>query len=117
MATMFGRFEIQSELSKSDTALIYKAIDTETNQVVALKTQSLEPLGDRASVVETLIAEGDSTRDLVGQNIVVLYGAGEIDGQFCAAMRTSRATALPPCWRAKRASPSGICSILRSNTY
>jgi serine/threonine protein kinase len=87
MATMFGRFEIQSELSKSDTALIYKAMDTETNQVVALKTQTLEPLGDRAEAfVEVLIAEGESTRELVGQNIVLLYGAGEIDGQFCAAM-------------------------------
>jgi serine/threonine-protein kinase len=87
MATMFGRFEIQSELSKSDTALIYKAMDTETNQVVALKTQSLEPLGERADAfVNTLIAEGESTRDLAGQNIVLLYGAGEIEGQFCAAM-------------------------------
>ena len=87
MATMFGRFEIQSQLSKSETALIYKAMDTETNQVVALKTQSLEPLGDRAAAfVETLLAEGESTRDIAGQNIVLLYGAGEIDGQFCAAM-------------------------------
>jgi len=87
MATMFGRFEIQSELSKSETALIYKAMDTETNQIVALKTQSLESLGDRADAfVETLIAEGEATRDLVSQNVVPLYGAGEIDGQFCAAM-------------------------------
>jgi len=87
MATMFGRFEIQSEISKSKTALIYKALDTETNQMVALKTQSLEPLGDRAAAfVETLIAEGESTRDLTSQNIVVLYGAGAIEGQFCAAM-------------------------------
>jgi eukaryotic-like serine/threonine-protein kinase len=87
MATMFGRFEIQSELSKSNTALIYKALDTKTEQVVALKTQSLEPLGERSTgFVETLIAEGESTHDLVCQNIVVLYGAGEIEGQFCAAM-------------------------------
>jgi hypothetical protein len=87
MATMFGRFDIQSELSKSDTAMIYKALDTETNQVVALKTQSLEPLGERADAfVETLVAEGESTRELALQNIVLLYGAGEIDGQFCAAM-------------------------------
>jgi len=87
MTMMFGRFEIQSELSKSETALIYKAMDTETNQIVALKTQSLEPLGDRADAfVERLIAEGESTRDLTGQNIVLLYGAGEIDGQYCAAM-------------------------------
>lgn len=87
MAMMFGRFEIQSELSKSDTALIYKATDTETNQTVALKTQDLEPLGDRAAAfVDTLIAEGENTRDLATQNIAVLYGAGEIEGQFCAAM-------------------------------
>jgi len=87
MATMFGRFEIQSELSKSETAFIYKALDTETNQVVALKTQSLQPLGDRADAfVETLIAEGEKSRELSCQNIVPLYGAGEIDGQFCAAM-------------------------------
>ena len=87
MATMFGRFEIQSELSRSDTALVYKATDTETNQIVALKTQSLEPLGERApAFVETLIAEGERTRDLASQNIALLYGAGEIDGQFCAAM-------------------------------
>jgi len=87
MAMMFGRFEVQSELSKSDTALIYKATDTETNQTVALRTQSLEPLGDRASgFVDTLIAEGEQTRELAHQNIAVLYGAGEIEGQFCAAM-------------------------------
>jgi len=87
MATMFGRFEVQSDLSKSGTALIYKALDMETNQVVALKTQSLEPLGERAAAfVETLLAEGESTRNLASQNIAVLYGAGEFDGQFCAAM-------------------------------
>lgn len=87
MAMIFGRFEIQSELSKSDTALIYKATDTETNQTVALKTQNLEPLGERASAfVETLIAEGEATRELTTQNIAALYGAGEIEGQFCAAM-------------------------------
>lgn len=87
MAMIFGRFEIQSELSKSDTALIYKALDTETNQTVALKTQNLEPLGERASTfVDTLIAEGENTRELATTNIAALYGAGEIEGQFCAAM-------------------------------
>jgi serine/threonine-protein kinase len=84
---MFGRFEIQSEVSRSETALVYKATDTETNQTVALKTQTLEPLGERApAFVDTLLAEGEGTRDLASQNIAVLYGAGEIDGQFCAAM-------------------------------
>jgi serine/threonine protein kinase len=87
MATMFQRFEIQSELSKSETAQIYKALDKETNQVVALKVQDLAPLGDRAlAFVDALIAEGEKARNLVSQNVVPIFGAGEIDGQFCAAM-------------------------------
>jgi serine/threonine protein kinase len=87
MATMFGRFEIQSEISKSETACIYKATDTSTNQTVALKTQNLAPLGERATAfVAALAAEGEAAHSLAGQNIVALYGAGEIDGQFSAAM-------------------------------
>jgi serine/threonine protein kinase len=115
MATMFGRFEIQSELSKSDTALIYKALDTETNQVVALKTQSLAPLGDRADAfVSTLIAEGESTRDLVGQNIVLLYGAGEIEGQFCAAMEYIQGNSIATMLARKEGFSIWICWTLRA---
>src|SRR5271165_2638084 len=87
MAMMFGRFEILSELSKSEHAAIFKATDTETNQTVALKTVHLESLGDHApAFVEKLLAEGEATRNLSTQNIALLYGAGEIDNQFCAAM-------------------------------
>ena len=87
MAMLFGRFEIQSEISKSESSLIYKAFDNKANQVVALKTQSLEQLGNRTKAfVDTLLAEGESTRGLASQNIAVLYGAGEVEGQFCAAM-------------------------------
>jgi serine/threonine protein kinase len=84
---MFDRFEIQSELSKSDNATVYKALDKETNQVVALKTQSLTTLGDRAAAfVEGLLAEGETVRGLASQNIVPMYGTGESNGQFSAAM-------------------------------
>ena len=87
MATIFGRFEIQSQISKSDTSVIYKALDLQSNQLVALKSLSLEPLGERSqSFVATLIAEGETTHDLTHPNVAVLYGAGEVEGQFCAAM-------------------------------
>lgn len=87
MAKMFGRFDIQNEISKSESASIYKALDTETNQVVALKAQRLAPLGDRsAAFVQMLMTEGEVAQPLTGQNIAQLYGAGEIEGQFCAAM-------------------------------
>jgi eukaryotic-like serine/threonine-protein kinase len=87
MTMMFGRFEILGELSKSELGTVYRATDTETNQTVALKTLRLDTLGEGTSAfVETLLAEGERTRELSSQHVAVLYGAGEIEGQFCAAM-------------------------------
>ena len=87
MAMMFGRFDILGELSKSELGAVYKATDTETNQAVALKTVRLDTLGDGTpAFVETLLAEGERTRELQSQHVAVLYGAGEIESQFCAAM-------------------------------
>ena len=115
MATMFGRFEVRVELSKSDTASIYKALDTETNQVVALKTQSLEPLGDRADAfVETLIAEGEATRESRSTRILSTLRSRRNRGAILRRDGDMRATAWPRCWPAKKASQSGICSILRA---
>jgi len=103
MALMFGRFDIQSELSQSDTAVIYKAVDAETNQVVALKTQSLEPLGDRADAfVDTLIAEGESTRDLASRILSSSTAPARSTASSVPRWSTSKATALPPCWPARR---------------
>jgi serine/threonine-protein kinase len=82
-----GRFEILSEISRSGAARVYKATDTGSGQVVALKVYSLDQPGiDRQALLNALITEAESTRDLSHQNIVVLYGAGEIDGMFCASM-------------------------------
>ena len=87
MAMMFGRFDILGELSKSDFGVVYRATDMETNQIVALKTVRLDNLGGGTSAfVEALLAEGERTRELQSQHVAVLYGAGEIEGQFCAAM-------------------------------
>jgi eukaryotic-like serine/threonine-protein kinase len=82
-----GRFEILSEISRSGAACVYKATDTASGQTVALKVYNLDQTGvDRQKLLNALITEAESTRDLNHQNIVVLYGAGEIDGKFCASM-------------------------------
>jgi hypothetical protein len=36
MPTKIGRFEIQGQLSRSTFATVYKALDTETKQIIAL---------------------------------------------------------------------------------
>jgi hypothetical protein len=82
-----GHFEILSELSKSATGTVYKANDPQTSQTVALKAIQLSAFGDRAGDLEKcLLEEAEATKVLSNPNLAPVYGAGEIEGQFCAAM-------------------------------
>jgi eukaryotic-like serine/threonine-protein kinase len=87
MPTKIGPFEILSELAKSPTCTVYKANDTESGQTIALKAIQLSAFGDAASELEAaLVAEAEKTKILSSSNITPVFGAGEIDGLFCAAM-------------------------------
>jgi len=87
MSTKIGHFEILSELAKSPTGTVYKANDPENGQTIALKAIQLSAFGESSEALEhALLAEAESTKVLSSPNITKVYGAGEIDGQFCAAM-------------------------------
>src|SRR6266853_6807702 len=87
MSTKIGHFEILSELAKSATGKVYKANDPQSGQTVALKAIQLSAFGSAAADVEkSLLEEAESTKALSSPNIAPVFGAGEIEGQFCAAM-------------------------------
>jgi len=87
MPTKIGPFEILSELAKSPTGTVYKANDPESGQTIALKAIQLSAFGEEATAVaEALMAEAESTKVLSSPNITPVNAAGEIEGQFCAAM-------------------------------
>src|SRR5271165_6524726 len=87
MSTKIGHFEILSELSKSATGAVYKANDPQTSQTVALKAIQLSAFGERAADLEKcLLEEAETTKVLSNPNLTPVYGAGEMEGQFCAAM-------------------------------
>ncbi len=87
MSTKIGHFEILSELAKSPTGVVYKANDPESGQTVALKAIQLSAFGESAAALEqALLAEAEATKVLSCPNITNVYGAGQIEGQFCAAM-------------------------------
>ncbi|HVI10592.1 MAG TPA: serine/threonine-protein kinase [Candidatus Binatia bacterium] len=87
MSTKIGHFEILSELSKSATSAVYKATDPQTSQTVALKTIQLSAFGDQAAALQKcLVEEAEATKVLRHSNLTTVSGAGEIEGQFCAAM-------------------------------
>ena len=87
MSTKIGRFEILGELAKSDGSCVYKASDPESGQTLALKAFRMEAFGEHAEeVVQHILQEAETVKGVSSPNITLVYGAGEIDGQFCAAM-------------------------------
>ncbi|TMC14264.1 MAG: hypothetical protein E6J33_12055, partial [Chloroflexi bacterium] len=84
MPTKIGRFEIQGQLSRSAFAIVYKALDTETKQIIALKVVALNNLADRDDLVKTVFEEADRSKPLNSHNIAVLYGVGDEEGQLLA---------------------------------
>jgi serine/threonine protein kinase len=87
MPTKIGHFEILSELAKSLISTVYKAHDPESGQTIALKAIQLSAFGENAPALEqALLAEAESTKVLSNPNITNIFGAGQIDGQFCAGM-------------------------------
>jgi serine/threonine-protein kinase len=87
MPTKIGHFEILSELAKSPTSIVYKANDPESGQTIALKAIQLSAFGENAAALEqALLVEAETTKVLSSPNITNVFGAGEIEGQFCAAM-------------------------------
>jgi serine/threonine protein kinase len=87
MSTKIGHFEILSELAKSATGAVYKANDPESGQTVALKAIQLAAFGEKAAALQqALTEEAESTKSLTSSNITPIFGAGEMDGQFCIAM-------------------------------
>ena len=87
MTTKIGPFEILSELSKSPTAVVYKANDPESGQTIALKAIQLSVFGESAAALEqALLAEAEGSKVLNSANITPVHGASVVDGQFCAGM-------------------------------
>src|SRR5437764_1209863 len=84
MRSQIGRVEIQGQLSRSAFAIVYKALDSETKQIIALKVVALNNLADRDDLVKTVFEEADRSKPLNSHNIAVLYGVGDEEGKLLA---------------------------------
>lgn len=85
MSNKIGRFEIVSQLAQSPFATVHKALDTETQQTVALKVFTLDRVKDRDALIKSVFEEADQAKPLSSHNIAALYGVGDEDGQLLAA--------------------------------
>ena len=87
MSNKIGRFELLSELAKSDRSSVYKASDGDSGQTVALKAVGLEAFGEQAAaMVESVHEEAAAAKVLASHNIALLTSVEEIEGKLCASM-------------------------------
>jgi serine/threonine protein kinase len=86
MAEKIGRFEIASQLAQSAFATVYKAVDTESQQTVALKVVRLDGVKDRAAFMQAILDEAEQVKPLNSPNIAGLYGVGDEGDLLLAAM-------------------------------
>ncbi len=75
----FGRFVIMREVGQGSNAIVCKARDTETGDIRALKL-FLTMRQDEAHAVREFGREAEVATEIVHQNIIRMYEAGELDG-------------------------------------
>src|SRR5260221_4239788 len=80
-----GKYRILSHLKTGGMASVYKAEDTETGDLVALKVLSTES-ANQPSRLERFRREAKQGARLRHENIVTLYEFGEAQGKLYMAM-------------------------------
>ncbi len=84
--TQIGHYRIQEEVGRGGMAVVYRAIDTQTKGVVALKV--LPPqLAHDEKYLHRFLREGKNANRLQHPNIVRVYETGSADGHYYMAMQ------------------------------
>src|SRR5438128_10795046 len=85
MSEKIDRFEIVSQLAQSPLATVYKALDSEGQQTVALKVVRLDQAKNRAALLKQIFEEAEQAKPLSSHNIAALYGVGDAGDRLLAA--------------------------------
>jgi serine/threonine protein kinase len=85
MSEKIGRFELISQIAQTPFATVHKALDSETQQTVALKVVRLDQVKDRAELLKQIFAEAEQAKPLSSHNIAALYGSGDEGDLLIAA--------------------------------
>ena len=85
MSEKIDRFEIVSQFAQSPSATVYKALDCESQQTVALKVVRLDQVKDRVALLKKIFEEAEQAKPLSSHNIAALYGVGDEGDQLLGA--------------------------------
>ncbi|MCB0168676.1 MAG: protein kinase [Anaerolineae bacterium] len=80
------RFEIQQELGRGASSIVYKAWDTKMRRTVALKLLHSTLFASEADGYELLLKEARAASQLKHQSIVTIYDITSVKDQICLVM-------------------------------
>ena len=79
--TLQNRYRIDSELGRGGMGEVYRATDTQTGELVAVKALNPEVVAHTPDLVERFVREGEALRQLNHPNIVRMIAAVQEQGQ------------------------------------
>ncbi len=84
--TTFGRYQLLDLIGRGTTGRVFRANDTVTNQVVALKVLAAE-LGENSEFLDQFRCDVAAAAGLDNPHVVPIHNYGEIDGRLYVDMQ------------------------------
>jgi len=109
--TPFGRYRLVTLLGRGGMGEVWRAHDTETDRVVAIKLLPPYLSGDE-EFQQRFRREAHAAARLNDPHVIPIHNYGEIDGQLYVDMRLIEAAICKPYWPTGRWIPFARCSLL-----
>ncbi|MDB4905341.1 MAG: protein kinase [Gemmatimonadetes bacterium] len=84
--TFAGRYEVKNVLGVGGMGVVYKAVDRELNETVAIKTLKPEMLQQDPTALERFKSEIRLARRISHRNVVRTHDLGEVSGRYYITM-------------------------------
>lgn len=100
-STFAGRYEVKEILGQGGMGTVFKAVDRELGEVIAIKTLKQEFLAQDPSALERFKSEIRLARKISHRNVVRTHDLGERDGVYFITMEYVEGTSLKQLIRAR----------------
>jgi serine/threonine-protein kinase len=84
--TFAGRYEVKSMLGMGGMGVVYRAIDKELNEPVAIKTLKADAMASDPAMLQRFKDEIRLARKITHRNVVRTHDLGEVEGMYYITM-------------------------------
>jgi HAMP domain-containing protein len=106
--TLGVRYDIQAMLGEGGMGMVYRAVDRELQEVVAIKTLRPEMIASDGTALERFKSEIKLARKISHRNVVRTHDFGESEGLYFITMEFVEGTSLKELIRQRRRLPASV---------